>query len=159
MIIVRTSIFLCSLALVVACIDPIKAPPCNTTELTQTSVIGDTISLSSGLRYLNGVAGSGALTEWCEAVAVHYTEYLADGTRLNSTHDLEQPLVFTPGVGDLVEGFEQGVVGMRTGGVRRLIVPPSLAYGSVAQRNSAGEIVIPANSTLIYDIEVVATAQ
>lgn len=156
----RTSILLCcSLALSAACTDPIRAPQCRTAELTQTSVIGDTISLSTGLRYLNAVPGSGAPAEWCVAIAVHYTEYLADGTRLDSTHDLELPLVFTPGLGDLIDGFEQGVIGMRSGGARRLIVPPSLAYGSTAVRNSAGEIIIPANSTLIYDIEVVAIAQ
>jgi FKBP-type peptidyl-prolyl cis-trans isomerase len=146
------------LALVGACVQPLEAPQCGATDLTETSVVGDTISLNTGLRYLESVAGSGAPAGWCVAIAVHYTEYLADGTRLGSTHDLNQPLVFTPGIGDLLDGFEQGVIGMRIGGTRRVIVPPSLAYGSVPQRNSAGEVVIPANSTLVYDIEVVSIA-
>lgn len=139
--------------------DPIKSPPCNTTTLTQTSVSADTITLSSGLRFIEGVTGTGAPAVWCAAIVTHHTEYLSDGTRLYSTHDDDRPLVFTPGLGDLIEGYEQGVIGMQNGGSRRLIVPPQLAYGSEPQRNSAGEIIIPANSTLIYDIEVFNVTQ
>lgn len=150
----RTRLFLCSsLLLLVGCVQELTAPSCTATALTQTSVSGDTVTLSTGLRYLEGTTGSGAPAEWCVQLVTHYTEYLVDGTRLDSTHDFDRPLVFTPGLGDLIEGFEQGVIGMRNGGTRRLIIPPQLGYGSEAQRNSAGEIVIPANSTLVYDIE------
>ncbi len=142
-----------SLSLLMGCIDVPTAPECTATSLTQTSVSGDTVTLSTGLRYLDGTPGSGKAAEWCVALAAHYTEYLLNGTRLDSTHDIDRPLVFTPGLGDLIEGFEQGVIGMRNGGTRRLIIPPQLGYGSEAQRNLAGEIVVPANSTLIYDIE------
>lgn len=152
----RTRAFLLwsALSLLVGCFEELTGPTCTPTELTQASISGDTVTLSTGLRYMDGTPGSGTAAEWCVQVVTHYTEYLADGTRLISTHDIDQPLVFTPGVGDLIEGFEQGVIGMRNGGTRRLIVPPHLGYGSQAIRNSAGEIVIPANSTLIYDIEV-----
>jgi len=143
----------------VACIDPISSPPCVETLLTQTSVSGDTITLSSGLRYIEGVTGTGSPARWCLAVVTHHTEYLLDGTRLSSTHDDDRPIVFTPGLGDLIEGYEQGVVGMRNGGTRRLIIPPGLAYGSEPQLNSVGQVIIPGNSTLVYDIEVFNVAQ
>lgn len=151
----RTRAFLlcASLAPLVGCIDELTAPQCNSTALTQTSVSGDTVTLNTGLRYVDGAPGSGTAAVWCVPLVTHYTEYLADGTRLGSTHDFDRPLVFTPGLGDLIEGFEQGVIGMRNGGTRRLIVPPHLGYGSEPQRTTDGEIIIPANSTLIYDIE------
>ena len=114
---------------------------------------GDTVTLSTGLRYITTSAGSGKAAEWCVPIVVHYTEFLANGTRLESSRDTDQPLVFSPGLGDLIDGFEQGVVGMRNGGTRRLIVPPNLAYGTQSRRNQAGQIVIPPNSTLIYDVE------
>jgi FKBP-type peptidyl-prolyl cis-trans isomerase FkpA len=140
-------------ALVGACIDSPAAPKCSSTSLSQTGVKGDTVTLSTGLRYIDTKAGSGKAADWCIPIVAHYTEYLADGTRLESSHDTDQPLAFTPGFGDLIDGFEQGVIGMRNGGTRRLIVPPNLAYGAQTRRNQAGEIVIPANSTLIYDVE------
>jgi FKBP-type peptidyl-prolyl cis-trans isomerase len=142
------------LPLLLACADPLTAPPCTQTALTQTSLSGDTVTLNTGLRYIETTPGSGAAqAHWCALVVTHHTEYLLDGTRLDSTHDFDNPIAFTPGYGDLIEGYEQGVIGMRNGGTRRLIVPPQLGYGSVPQRNAAGEIVIPANSTLVYDIE------
>ncbi|HWL40175.1 MAG TPA: FKBP-type peptidyl-prolyl cis-trans isomerase [Gemmatimonadaceae bacterium] len=141
------------------CIDPIESPPCTATTLTQASLSGDTITLNTGLRYIEGAPGEGRAAEFCRSLATHYTGYLLDGTRLESSHDFDQPLIFTPGLGDLIDGFEQGVIGMRTAGSRRLIVPPHLAYGAQEQRNSAGEIVVPANSTLVYDLEIVAISQ
>ena len=150
----RTRLFLySSLPLLLACMDTLSAPPCTETSLTQTSVSGDTVTLNTGLRYIEGALGSGAPAQWCALVVTHHTEYLEDGTRLDSTHDLDRPIAFTPGYGDLIDGYEQGVIGMRNGGTRRVIVPPHLGYGSEPQLNAAGEIIIPANSTLIYDLE------
>ena len=82
------------------------------------------------------------------------TEVLTDLLR-----DAGRDVTFVEGLGDLIDGYEQGVIGMRNGGTRRLIIPPELGYGSEPQRNSAGEIIIPANSTLVYDIEVFNVAQ
>lgn len=120
-------------------------------------MIGDTVVLNTGLRYIETKGGAGEASEWCDPITVHYTAYLANGTRLESTRDVDVPLPFTPGLGDLIDGFEQGVIGMRAGGTRRVIIPPQLGYGSVEQRNQAGVVVIPANSTLIYDIEAIST--
>lgn len=139
------------------CVEQPSAPKCTSTSLTQTAVRGDTIVLNTGLRYIETKGGDGEAAQWCRPVTVHYTAYLADGTRIESSHDLEIPLPFTPGLGDLIDGFEQGVIGLRSHGTRRVIVPPELGYGANAQRNSSGAVVIPANSTLIYDIEAITT--
>ena len=140
-----------------ACIEEPSAPDCNSTTLTQVAKLGDTVVLNTGLRYIDAKGGPGEAADWCDPVTVHYTAFLGNGTRIESTHDLGIPLPFTPGLGDLIDGFEQGVIGMRAGGIRRLIIPPQLGYGGVDQRSSAGVVVIPANSTLIYDIEAIST--
>lgn len=128
-------------------------------EFSQASVSGDTITTTTGLRYIEGQPGSGLVEEWCRTLAIHYTGSLLDGTQIESSRDINQPIVFTPGLSALIDGLEQGVIGMRTGGTRRLIIPPELAFGSEPRRNAAGVIIVPANSTVIYDIEVLQIAQ
>ena len=125
---------------------------------SQAAVNGDTITTTTGLRYIEGQPGAGLEEDWCRALAIHYTGFLLDGTQFDSSRDFNQPIVFTPGLSGLIDGLEQGVIGMRTGGTRRLIIPPELAFGSEPRRNQAGEIVVPANSTVIYDIEVLQIA-
>lgn len=141
-------------ALAVGCVDPLSAPVCTSGVFDTASVSGDTLMTASGLRYINGVAGSGAPLGWCMLVAVHYDGYLLDGTRFDSSRDIDRPLQFTPGVGALIEGFEQGVIGMRFAGTRRLIIPPELGYGSEPVRDPGGTIIVPANSTIVFDVEV-----
>jgi peptidylprolyl isomerase len=141
------------------CIDEITSPACNPVTLTARETHGDTVILNTNLRLIEGAQGQGLPIAWCGAIAVHYTEYLLDGTKLESSRDADAPLIFTPGLGDLIDGFEQGVIGMRAEGTRRLIVPPSLAYGNEVRRDRAGNVVVPANSTLVYDIEVLTVTQ
>ena len=143
----------CTLVALAGCIDPVEPPQCTGTELTQTGVSGDTIILNTGLRYIEVSIGSGTPAQWCRTIVTHHRESLADGTVVSDTHDFNRPILFVPGLGEVIAGYEQGVIGMQNVGLRRLIVPPHLAYGTVPQRNAAGQIVIPANSTLIYDIE------
>ena len=71
----------------------------------------------------------------------------------------ESDYQFVPGTGSVIPGFEQGVVGMQVGGERRVIVPPELAYGSTPQTNGAGEVIIPANSTVVFDVRLTAVGQ
>jgi FKBP-type peptidyl-prolyl cis-trans isomerase len=142
------------LAISVACLETPSAPACIETALSKTAQLGDTVVLNTGLRYINAGTPSGSPVEWCDPVSVHYTAYLANGTRLESTRDTELPLAFTPGFQDLIDGFEQGVVGLQQNVIRRLIIPPQLGYGSEPVRNNAGVVIIPANSTLIYDVEI-----
>lgn len=109
---------------------------------------GDTVITSTGLRYIEQNEGAGAEAATCTEVTVSYTGRLLDGTVFD-----DGSFSFIPGAAQVVPGFEQGVVGMRVEGTRRIIVPPELGYGSqpVTDRQT-GEILIPANSTLVFDV-------
>lgn len=116
---------------------------------------GDTIATATGLRYIDVSIGAGAEAATCTNVTVAFTGQLLDGTQFDTG-----TFPFVPGAGQVVPGFEQGVVGMRVEGVRRLIVPPELAYGdSVRSDPQTGEVVIPAKSTLVFDVEVLNVQQ
>lgn len=100
--------------------------------------------------------GTGAVAQSGQQVSVHYSGWLYDGTHpdhkgkaFDSSRDLGQAIIFLIGAGDVIRGWEQGIVGMRVGGVRRLIIPPALAYGD---KSAAG--VIPPNATLVFEVEL-----
>jgi peptidylprolyl isomerase len=126
---------------------------------TQAPAGGDTILTSRGLRFIDQTTGTGAPLGWCTSISVDYDAYLLDGTKFDSSRDLGIPLRFVPGVGDLIDGFEQGVIGMQVTGKRRLIIPPELGYGSQVVRDGAGNIIVPANSTLVFDVELLVIGQ
>lgn len=152
-------LFLCSVpAVFAACIKSPTELACSRTDFTVTSVSGDTTTTSTGLRYVEGQAGFGETVTWCEPVTIHYTGYLLDGTKFDSSRDIDAPLSFRPGFSGVIDGVEQGVIGMRTTGTRRLIIPPALGYDAQALRRD-GQIVVPANSTLVFDIEIVRIGQ
>ena len=142
-----------------ACTEPITGPPCIPESFTQAPAGGDTILTSRGLRFIEDSIGTGPAVDWCKLVVVDYDAYLLDSTKFDSSRDLGVPLRFVPGVGDLIDGFEQGVIGMKTAGKRRLIIPPELAYGSEPVRDNGGNVIIPANSTLVFDIELLLVGQ
>lgn len=83
-----------------------------------------------------------------KTLSVHYKGTLQDGTQFDSSYDREEPFEFTLGAGEVIEGWEQGMAGMKVGGKRKLMIPPSLGYGSMEAGN------IPANSTLIFEVEL-----
>jgi FKBP-type peptidyl-prolyl cis-trans isomerase len=115
---------------------------------------GDTVVTTTGLRYRELVVGDGAAAQACTGVLIKTVGRLENGAVFDSTLTGEAGAI-VPGLGRLpVQGVEQGVIGMLEGGVRRLIIPPSLAYGSQARTAEPGSgfANIPANSTLIYDI-------
>lgn len=117
----------------------------------------DTVTAANGLKYAEITVGTGTVAEANDQVAVHYTGWLANGTGFDTSVGF-QPLAFTLGQNLFLKGFEQGIIGMRVGGKRRVIIPPSLGYGAVEVRDDRGRVVIPANSTLIFDISLVAVA-
>jgi FKBP-type peptidyl-prolyl cis-trans isomerase len=85
---------------------------------------------------------------------VHYEGFLRNGTKFDSSRDRDQPFSFQLGVGDVIPGFDQAVFGMREGGIRKVVLPPNLAYGE-----SGAPPVIPPNSTLVFDIELLSVTQ
>ncbi len=117
----------------------------------------DTVTTATGLKYAEITVGTGALAQNGNQVAVHYTGWLANGTGFDTSVGF-QPLGFTLGAHQVVAGCEQGIVGRKVGGKRRLIIPPALGYGNVDVRDQAGRVVIPAGSTLIFDVQLVAVA-
>lgn len=98
---------------------------------------------SSGLYYQDLVVGTGAAAEAGKSATVGYAGWLPDGTRFDSGS-----FTFTVGVGEVVPGFDEGVVGMKVGGKRKLVIPPDLGYGD--RTNGP----IPANSTLVFEVEL-----
>lgn len=113
-------------------------------------VLSNMIRTGTGLYYQDLVVGPGARAEAGDSITVHYTGWLHDGTQFDSSVDRGQPFGFTLGVGRVIPGWDQGVEGMRVGGKRKLVIPPSLGYGSA--RNGP----IPGNSTLVFDVELLA---
>jgi len=96
------------------------------------------------------IVGEGDTASLGDAVTVHYIGTLEDGTQFDSSVQNGEPLIFLLGAGSVIRGWDLGIEGMRVGGVRRLIIPSSLGYGSL----QAGPI--PPNSTLIFDVELLS---
>ena len=107
-------------------------------------------SLDSGLRYLDHVTGNGESIKSGQEAIVHYSGYLADGTKFDSSHDKGSPFSFPLGQGRVIKGWDEGIVGMKKGGKRTLIIPPELGYG---ERGAGG--VIPPNAMLMFEVELV----
>lgn len=103
----------------------------------------------SGLIFLDEVEGDGPVPQTGDTVEVHYTGWLEDGTKFDSSLDRAQPFVFPIGVGRVIAGWDEGVATMRVGGKRRLTIPPNLAYGD---RGAGG--VIPPRATLVFEVEL-----
>jgi FKBP-type peptidyl-prolyl cis-trans isomerase FkpA len=94
--------------------------------------------------------GTGAEAKSGQSVSVHYTGTLTNGKKFDSSHDRNDPFDFQLGAGMVIKGWDQGVAGMKVGGRRKLTIPPELGYGPMGYPP-----VIPPNSTLIFDIELI----
>ncbi len=108
----------------------------------------DYITTESGLKYYDIEVGDGPMPEAGQTVAVHYTGWLEDGTKFDSSLDRGQPFEFPLGQSAVIAGWDEGVATMRVGGKRQLFIPADLAYGDAATG------IIPAGATLIFDVEL-----
>ncbi len=105
----------------------------------------------SGLKYEDLVSGEGDEAKAGQMVTVHYTGWLENGQKFDSSKDRNDPFRFKLGAGQVIRGWDEGVAGMKIGGTRKLTIPANLGYGS---RGAGG--VIPPNATLIFDVELLA---
>jgi FKBP-type peptidyl-prolyl cis-trans isomerase len=105
----------------------------------------------SELKIEDLVVGTGPEAKPGDRITVHYTGWLADGTKFDSSLDRNQPFQFVLGRGMVIQGWDKGVAGMKVGGKRRLVIPPQMAYG---EQGAAGAI--PPNAALTFEVELLA---
>ena len=115
-------------------------------------VEGTPVTTPSGLQYIDVKKGDGPTAAAGQKVSVHYTGWLLDGTKFDSSRDRGTPFDFDLGQGQVIKGWDEGVAGMQVGGQRRLIIPANLGYGD----QGAGNL-IPPGATLIFDVELLGT--
>lgn len=131
-----------------ACSQKDAKGPAETAAVESHAVQGQ-VKTPSGLSYTDLVQGSGAQPVSGKSVKVHYTGWLENGTKFDSSLDHGQPFAFRIGTGEVIPGWDEGVMSMRVGGKRKLIVPAQLGYGA----SGAGGV-IPPNATLIFEVEL-----
>lgn len=102
----------------------------------------------TGLYVQDVTVGEGARADSGDIVTVHYVGRLPNGNTFDSSREREKPFEVALGYGRVIDGWDQGIVGMRVGGTRRLVIPPAMAYGE------DGRGPIPSNSTLVFDVEL-----
>lgn len=118
-------------------------------EVKEITIPADADSLASGLIFIDIVQGDGKQPQAGDSVAVHYTGRLMSGKKFDSSLDRNEPLSFIAGVGQMIPGFDEGLMSMRVGGKRKLFIPSELAYG---EQGIPG--VIPPNSMIVFEAEL-----
>jgi FKBP-type peptidyl-prolyl cis-trans isomerase len=109
----------------------------------------EVVTTASGLKYQVLQAGTGEVAKAGQNVSVHYTGWLTNGQKFDSSVDRGQPFQFALGAGQVIRGWDEGVAGMKVGEKRKLTIPPQLGYGAGGAGN-----VIPPNATLVFDVEL-----
>jgi peptidylprolyl isomerase len=113
------------------------------------AALGDTVKTGSGLQYVDVKIGTGASPQTGQTAVVHYTGWLTNGRKFDSSKDRNEPFRFPIGQGRVIKGWDEGVASMKVGGQRKLIIPPQLGYGD----RGAGSV-IPPGATLVFEIEL-----
>lgn len=106
-------------------------------------------TMESGLRYIDVKVGTGKSPQKGQKVTVHYSGWLTNGHKFDSSYDRNEPFTFTLGAGQVIKGWELGVATMKPGGVRKLIIPSDLGYGAQGATGA-----IPPYATLIFEVEL-----
>jgi FKBP-type peptidyl-prolyl cis-trans isomerase len=110
---------------------------------------GKEVVTASGLKYVDLKVGEGDEAKAGKVVEVHFTGWLENGTKFDSSRDRGEPLKFKLGVGTVIKGWDEGLAGMRVGGKRKLLIPSALGYG----KQGAGGL-IPPNANLVFEVEL-----
>jgi FKBP-type peptidyl-prolyl cis-trans isomerase len=144
-----------ALALTSACLSGESiAPERSIEETTFASVLGVNLAASTktpnGAYYRDIVVGTGAVVASGQNISIRYTGWLSNGVQFDGNTSATNPLTFKLGAGEVIDGFDEALAGVRVGGKRQLIVPPSLGYGPYDYGP------IPGNSILVFNVEVVA---
>jgi FKBP-type peptidyl-prolyl cis-trans isomerase FkpA len=127
----------------------IQPPAAPATAQPPTGQPGKVVTTPSGLMIEDLTAGSGPVAAPGQQVAVHYTGWLTDNTKFDSSRDRGEPFVFALGARQVIPGWDEGVAGMKVGGQRKLIIPPHLGYGA---QGAGGAI--PPDATLVFEVEL-----
>ena len=122
----------------------------DTSASPKSDVATPEVTTPSGLKYQELVVGTGMEAVAGKQVSVHYTGWLTDGTKFDSSLDRGTPIDFQIGTPNIIRGWNEGITGMKVGGKRKLTIPPSLGYGEDGRPP-----VIPPNATLVFDVELV----
>lgn len=126
--------------------------PTVSSSVSDNSLKDKWVRLPSGLEYQEVTIGQGRETSNGDTVATHYLGTLQDGTKFDSSYDRGQPFSFVLGSGTVIKGWDEGLLSMKVGGKRKLIIPANLGYGD----RGAGGGLIPPGATLLFDVELVA---
>jgi len=116
---------------------------------THRGTTGPEITTPSGLKYVELVEGTGPTPQRGQTVTVHYVGTLESGTQFENSREKGVPANFRIGVGEVVKGWDEGLMTMKVGGKRKLVIPPSLGYGRAGRAPN-----IPGNATLIFEVEL-----
>jgi FKBP-type peptidyl-prolyl cis-trans isomerase FkpA len=112
---------------------------------------GKEVVTPSGVKYVDLRIGQGGEAANGKIVEVHYTGWLENGTKFDSSRDRDRPFTFRLGTGDALKGWDEGLLGMKVGGKRKLVIPPELGFG----KQGVGSVV-PPNAVLLYEFELLA---
>ncbi|HEY5973515.1 MAG TPA: FKBP-type peptidyl-prolyl cis-trans isomerase [Geobacteraceae bacterium] len=137
-----------------ALLAPLCALPAVAAKEEPKAAAGKAVTTASGLKYTDIKVGTGASPVKGKMVTVHYTGTLTNGKKFDSSVDRGQPFQFVIGVGQVIPGWDEGVMSMKVGGKRKLVIPPNLGYGA----QGAGGV-IPPNATLNFDVELLDVAK